>query len=115
MDVVRDGEEAMLYLKGSGACVRRAARAEACLLVTDLDMPGVDGFELLEWLRREPGLQRLPVVVLSSSSDLKDVRRAVDLGASGYFEKPTTLAGYDRIARVLEKYWLQEGENGAGI
>src|SRR5882762_10353741 len=78
---VRDGAEAMAYLKGEGKYANRAEFPLPELLLLDLKMPRVDGFDVLRWIRQQPGLSTLRVVVLTSSEDIRDVNVAYRLGA----------------------------------
>lgn len=100
--VLRDGQEAMDHL-----LVLEWARA-CCLVVTDLKMPRVNGFELLGWLRAQEHLRGLPAVVLTASADEEDRRRALALGARDLFVKPTDLPGLVRVAYCMWERWLQQ-------
>src|SRR3989442_654748 len=82
VQVVRDGEETIAYLKGEGRYANRAEYPLPALLLLDLKMPRKDGFEVLRWIRQEPGLRSLRVVVLTSSDRLQDVNLAYQLGAN---------------------------------
>ena len=108
---VRDGEEAVAYLSGEGKFADRHKYPLPNLLLLDLNMPLRNGFEVLEWLRLQPGLRRLAVVVFSSSVLLDDVNRAFDVGASSYLVKPTDFAELVETVRCLEAYWLRLNRN----
>ena len=104
--VAQDGEQAVAYLGGQGEYADRERYPLPALMLLDLKMPRKSGFEVLEWLRRQPGLRRLIVVVLSSSNQHSDINRAYDLGANSYLVKP---AGFDRLLELVESvstYWL---------
>jgi CheY-like chemotaxis protein len=73
--------------------------------VLDLKMPRVNGFEVLQWLRQQPGLARIPVVVLSGSGLETDIEEAYRLGANTYFTKPGQLAELRKIIASLIDYW----------
>ena len=76
------------------------------LMLLDLKLPGMSGFEVLLWLRQQPGLKRLPVVVLTSSKENTDINRAYELGANSYLVKP---ASFDALVNIIERlnhYWL---------
>src|SRR3954468_6378149 len=88
LQVVRSGEEAMLYLKGEGRYSNRAEFPLPALVLLDLRMHGVDGFELLAWIRSQENLRALRVVVLSGSDAMTDVNRAYHLGANSFLVKP---------------------------
>src|SRR3989442_15961776 len=86
--VVPDGEAAIAYLKGEGQFANRAEYPLPELLLLDLAMPRKDGFEVLRWLRQQPGLSALRVVVLTSSDQMRDVNLAYKLGANSFLVKP---------------------------
>ena len=89
LQVVRDGEEAIAYLKGTGKFANRAEFPMPSLLLLDLVMPLINGFEVLEWLReQQPGLNSLPVVVLTASETIHDIKLASQLGALSFLVKP---------------------------
>lgn len=88
---VPDGAAAMEFLVGCRALAPdREPRPLPCLLITDLKMPGMSGFDLLEWLRGEQELSALPRIVFSNSAEEVDQRRAAQLGAWAYFQKPSS-------------------------
>lgn len=84
VDVMEDGGEAIAYLK---ARLAEGDQALPLLLFLDLKMPGTDGFQVLDWIRNQPRLRRLLSVVLSSSTNNRDVDKAYALGAKTYFGK----------------------------
>jgi DNA-binding response OmpR family regulator len=81
------------YLSGVGEYRDRSRWPRPHLVLLDLKVPLVDGLEILEWVRRHPALQNLPVFVLTSSDETKEQRRAFELGVSGYFLKTATFEG----------------------
>jgi CheY-like chemotaxis protein len=98
---VPDGQEAISYLAGEGIYSDRSQHPEPCLLLLDLKMPKVNGFEVLEWLREQPPLRdNLPVIVLSSSAQDVDVRRAFELGAHEYLVKASS---FERLREMVER------------
>ncbi len=106
LQVVRDGEEALAYLSGQGLFADRERHPLPVLMLMDLKMPRKSGLEVLEWVRRQPGLKRLPIVVLTSSNQNPDINRAYELGANSYLVKP---AGFDSLLELvknLDMYWL---------
>jgi CheY-like chemotaxis protein len=88
LQIARDGEQAVAYLAGSGEYADRARYPLPAVMLLDLKMPRKSGLEVLTWLRLQPGLSRLRVVVLTSSRESPDVNRAHDLGISSYLVKP---------------------------
>jgi CheY-like chemotaxis protein len=101
--VVNDGEEAITYLAGREPYVERAL---PMLVLLDLKLPRKSGHEVLEWLRQQQTLKRLPVVVLTASSESSDVNRAYDLGANSYLVKPVTFDSLVEMVKTLNLYWL---------
>src|ERR1043165_7447002 len=77
------------------------------MLLLDLKMPRVNGFEVIDWIRRQPGLRRLLVVVFTSSELPEDINHAYELGANSYLVKPTEFSELEKLARTLENYWLR--------
>jgi len=107
LQVVRDGAEVIAYLKGEGKYVNREEYPLPDLLLLDLKMPGVDGFGVLKWLRQQPSLSALRVVVLTSSEDINDVNIAYRLGANSFMVKPLDFQNFLEMSRFLTNYWLQ--------
>jgi CheY-like chemotaxis protein len=103
---VNDGEEAIKYLRGENGFSDRSKHPFPDVLLLDLKMPRLDGFDVLAWLRNHPPLHRLRVIVFTSSGHNLDVERAYDLGASSYFRKPTALNDMKSIVDCL-RGWLQ--------
>jgi CheY-like chemotaxis protein len=100
-----DGEQVINYLRGDGTFADRELHPIPDILVLDLKMPRVNGFEVLQWLRQQPGLARIPAVVLSGSGLETDIEEAYRLGANTYFTKPGQLAELRKIIGVLIDYW----------
>ena len=103
---VQGGEEAIQYLKGEGDYSNRDEYPLPSLVLLDLKMPKVDGFEVLEWIRSQPTLQTLRVVVLTSSDHMKDVNRAYALGANSFVTKPVGVDKFLELANALHGYWI---------
>lgn len=97
--VARDGAEAIEVLLGPD-------RVEAALVLLDLRLPKIHGLEVLERLRADPRTKLVPVVVLTSSAEEPDLRRAYDLGANSYVRKPVDFAEFLEKASHLGMYWL---------
>jgi len=104
--VVSSGEEALAYLSGTGRYSNRAEFPLPGLILLDLNMPGMDGFEVLRWIRSRPGLTRLRVVVLTASNDVRDVNLAYQLGANSFLVKPADFERFVEISQALSGYWL---------
>ena len=106
LHVVANVDEAMGYLAGDGKYHDRNEFPFPLLMLLDLKLPGKSGFDLLGWLRKQQGLCRLPVVVLTSSAHSEDVNRAFDLGANSYLVKDPDPAGFLDLTKLLDLYWL---------
>ena len=104
---VRDGQEAIDYLEGEKSYSDRTTHPFPDLLLLDLKMPRINGFDVLVWLRQQPRLKRLLVTVLTSSDQPQDINRAYDLGANSYLLKPHTSEHLSDLVRHLQKYWLE--------
>jgi CheY-like chemotaxis protein len=101
--VLNDGEQAISYLAGREPYIERPLPV---LILLDLKLPRKSGHEVLEWLRQQQKLRRLPVVVLTASSESSDINRAYDLGANSYLVKPVTFDALVEMVKTLNLYWL---------
>jgi CheY-like chemotaxis protein len=106
VQVVGNGEEAIRYLSGTHAYSDRKEHPLPDLVLLDLKMPLVDGFEVLQWLRIQPGIRRVPVVVFTGSNQESDTRRAYEYGANSYIIKPGDFAGMLDTIKNLGDFWL---------
>ena len=106
LQVVDDGDKAVAYLSGQGPYADREKYPLPVLLLLDLKLPRRSGLEVLEWLRQQEGLKRLPVVVLTSSKESSDVNRAYDLGANSYLVKPVDFDPLREMVKTLGLYWV---------
>lgn len=106
IQVVDDGDKAVAYLAGEGPYADRGQHPFPVLLLLDLKLPRRSGLETLEWLRRQEGLKRLPVVVLTSSKESSDINRAYDLGANSYLVKPVNFDPLLDMVKTLGLYWV---------
>ena len=104
---VRDGQEVIDYLCGESQYADRKSFPLPDLLLLDLKMPRMNGFDVLQWLRDQPGLKRLLVTVFTSSDQPQDVNRAYDLGANSYLLKPHNSEFLCEVVKQVEKYWLE--------
>jgi len=101
--VVGDGEEAMAYLHGQG---EYADAPHPDLILLDLNLPKKDGREVLGEIKADDGLKRIPVVVLTTSSDEQDVLKTYNLHANCYITKPIDLAQFIRVVQSIQDFWF---------
>lgn len=107
LQFVRDGQEAIDYLEGDDRFADRHTYPLPDLMLLDLKMPRLNGFDVLDWLRRQPGLKRLLVTVLTSSDQPQDINRAYDLGANSYLLKPHNAESLSELVKQVQRYWLE--------
>ncbi len=105
MSSVADGREAMRCLRREGA--RWAGAVHPDLILLDLKMPGQGGLEFLAAIKQDEALRAIPVVVVTTSLLEADVRRAYELGAAGYVQKPADLREFIATVRILGDYWFK--------
>lgn len=104
--VVRDGAEALDYLYGTGAYASRDMKIRPQIILLDLKLPKVDGLEVLRKIRSEESTKYLPVVILTTSKEEKDLVESYTLGANSYIRKPVDFAQFTEAVRNLGLYWL---------
>jgi CheY-like chemotaxis protein len=102
-----NGDEAIAYLSGLGKFGNRKEFEFPSYIITDLQMAPGDGFTLLEFLKNNPALSVIPVVMMSSSDNADDIRQAYLLGASSFLVKPRTLEGLEDMLRKVHEYWAE--------
>ena len=105
LTVVTDGQHAIDYLDGLRKLQPQAAQMPSLVLL-DLNLPLVTGFEVLQWIRRHSEFQTLVIVILTASSSERDVRRAYLLGANSYIIKPSNPEQLRELTGLLASYWL---------
>jgi CheY-like chemotaxis protein len=102
----KTGKDALDFLKHEGAYAGSEASSKPALILLDLNMPGIDGRKLLELAKRDPGLKKIPIVVLTTSSDERDVSQCYELGASTYIQKPVDFDGLIGAVHRIKDYWF---------
>lgn len=100
--IVSDGEQAIAYLEGTGEFSNRLGFPLPNLFLLDLKMPRKDGFEVLEWVRARHEFNSLPVVVLSTSNNVYDIKNAYDRGASAYYVKPVAFNKFVELMKEIQ-------------
>lgn len=103
LHVARDGEEAMRFLRREG---EHAQAPRPDLVLLDLNLPRMDGREVLAAVKSDPELKRIPVVVLTTSAHEEDILRAYDTHANAYITKPVNLDCFVKAAKSLENFWI---------
>ena len=106
-----DGEEALDYLFATGKYTDRDARIMPEVMLLDLKLPKVDGFEVLKRVREDPRTKLLPVVVLTTSSEQKDLVESYQLGTHSYIRKPVDFSKFIEFAQQFGSYWLGLNES----
>jgi two-component system, response regulator len=104
--VAEDGQEALDYLFCTGAHASRDPTEMPAVVLLDLKLPKLDGFEVLRRLRADERTRRLPVVVLTSSNEEQDVAASYDLGVNSYLRKPVDFAQFAAAIQHVGLYWL---------
>ena len=104
--VVQSGQQAIDYLSGQGPFGDRAVYPLPQIVLLDLKMPGLDGFDVLMWIRRNNAFDDLRVIVLTSSTDVRDANFAFQLGANGFVIKPADFLRFVEFSEALDGHWL---------
>jgi CheY-like chemotaxis protein len=110
LHVAQDGQQAIDYLKGTGAYADRTQFPLPSLVLLDLKLPHVMGLDVLKWIRAQPELQTVIVIVFTSSRLAPDIDTAYRLGANSYVTKPATPGRLQAMLVVLRQYWLDINE-----
>lgn len=104
--VLRDGAEALDFLFGRGAHAQRDAADWPKVILLDLKLPRVDGLEVLRRIREDPRTRPIPVVILTSSREERDIVEGYRLGVNSFIQKPVDFAQFGETVRTLGLYWL---------
>lgn len=105
INVARDGEEALAWFPRW-----EAGEPLPAVILLDINLPKVNGLEVLQKLKAHPQFRRIPVVVLTSSREDSDLKAAYDLGVSSYIEKPVSFSKFIEVAEHIELYWCALNE-----
>ena len=105
--IVENGEEALAYLFRCGKYKDPATSPRPDLLLLDLNLPRVDGYQVLAQVRKDLNLCRMPVVVLTTSRQKEDIIRSYELGCNSFIPKPVDLDRYVGLFQAIEKYWFE--------
>jgi CheY-like chemotaxis protein len=113
LEVATSGEEAIEYLRGINRYSDWHQFPLPSIVLLDLKMPGMSGFDVLKWLREQPGLKALRVAMLTCSDMPDEIKMAHDLGANIFLTKPVQLERLVQIMRSLNEHWLQQAQSPA--
>ncbi|GBD99547.1 response regulator rcp1 [bacterium BMS3Abin07] len=111
LTVLNNGEEAAAFFERQGQHSDDSSGNIPLLILLDLKMPRMNGFEFLQWRQEQSEVKRIPVVVLTSSTENKDINHAYDLGANSYLVKPVQFEDLTILLRGLHLYWLITNQN----
>jgi len=106
VQVVEDGQQAIEYLAGIGKFADRQEFPLPCLVLLDLKLPHKMGLDVLEWIRQQPAVKSVVVIILSSSVHEGDLRRAYELGANAFLVKPSDSNTMAEMCKALNHFWL---------
>jgi CheY-like chemotaxis protein len=106
IQVVSDGEAAVAYLSGEGIYADRQQHPFPVAMLLDLKLPRKSGLEVLGWAKQQPELKRLPIIVLTSSREARDIKDAYDLGVNSYLVKPFTPTELTETLKSFDLYWM---------
>jgi CheY-like chemotaxis protein len=111
LQVVGDGDAAVEYLGGNGRYLDREQFPLPVLILLDLKLPRRSGLEVLDWLRGQDSLRRIPVVMLTSSEQPRDVNAAYDSGVNSYLVKPVEFEALFEMLKTVSLYWVMFNTN----
>jgi CheY-like chemotaxis protein len=109
LHIIENGPQAIRYLSSAGSAQDNASHPLPCLVLLDLNLPGISGFEVLAWIRSQPRMKELAVVIFSSSNKPEDQERARELGANDYVVKPVDLGRTTGALHGLYERWIKPG------
>ena len=104
LTAVADGDQALAFLRGEGA---HAGAVRPDLILLDLNLPKKNGLEVLEEIKRDPELCRIPVIMLTTSSSARDIAACYDRGVNCYVVKPLDLDDFTRLVQAINGFWFE--------
>ena len=110
ISTVADGDEAIAFLTRQGQYADRELYPTPLLMLLDLKLPRRSGLEVLQWIRQQPELKRILVIILTSSQESSDLAKAYDLGANSYLVKPTDFQNLVDLVKLIDAYWFNVNE-----
>ncbi|HOY38986.1 MAG: response regulator [Bacteroidales bacterium] len=115
ISVARNGQEALDYLFGRNKFSDRSEFPLPNLILLDLKMPGIDGFEVLRQIKSSDILKRIPVIILTSSKEDGDRALSYDIGANSYLLKPVSFDGFTEVVKKIDDYWFTLNIGAPGL
>jgi len=106
VDVVYDGEEALDYLFNGGKYADMSKYPYPGLILLDIKLPGIDGIDVLQKIKQEPNLRKIPVIMLTTSEREEDIERSYDYHANSYLTKPVGFKEFEEKIRQIDFYWM---------
>ncbi len=106
IDVVCDGEEALDYLFNGGKYTDKSKYPCPGLILLDIKLPGIDGIEVLQKIKQDPNLRKIPVIMLTTSEREEDIARSYDYHANSYLTKPVGFKEFEEKIRQIDFYWM---------
>ena len=106
VDVVYDGEEALDYLFNGGKYADMSKYPCPGLILLDIKLPGIDGIDVLQKIKQEPNLKKIPVIMLTTSEREEDIARSYDYHANSYLTKPVGFKEFEEKIRQIDFYWM---------
>jgi CheY-like chemotaxis protein len=113
LQVVTSGEQAIEYFSGTNGYSDWNQFPLPAIVLLDLKMPGMNGFDVLNWIRQQPGLKALRVAMLTSSDIPSEIKLAHELGANIFLTKPVQLERLVEIMKTLNEHWLLQAQSPA--
>ncbi len=110
IQVIRDGAEALDYLFGTGEYANRSVSDRPKVILLDLKLPKVDGLEVLRQIKMDPRTRSIPVVIMTTSREDRDIAEGYRLGANSYIVKPVDFRHFVHMVKSLAAYWLMTNE-----
>lgn len=102
----RNGRDALDYLKHDGKFAGEPVGDRPALILLDLNMPGIDGRKTLALIKQDQALKKIPVIILTTSADERDIEQCYELGASTYIQKPVDFEGLVEAISRIKEYWF---------
>ena len=106
LEIVQNGDDALDFLFGEGAYIYRNTRIMPAVILLDLNLPRINGFQILERIRADKRTKLIPVIVLTSSNEEQDIKKAYALGANSYIRKPVDFKKFTDVAQHMGLYWV---------